>query len=484
MRIRRPRLRPTGTGLRVRLALALILTSVATLATAALVVLPVLENRLESDRLAELRGLERTIRPELADVPRHDIVPGSRALDQVADRIQRQAGGRVVIYGPGYGALADTAPRRGAPPISDVARQSLRASGHRGGVVSGEEGGRAFAVAVANDAGHSLTLVVSKRLDDTRAAARVVRAALVPALLAGLIVAVALALLVTRSMLRRLKRLEGDAQALATEGLMHEVSVSGRDEVAVVAGALEEMRARLVDEEASRQAFVSTASHELRTPLASLQATLELLKEEVLRGGADSEQTAARADTALRQTYRLVGLATDLLDLSRVDGDVPLRPEPLELADHARTIAREFSARLQADGRELEVEGGPAVALADPAAAARIIRVLLDNACRYGAGDVRVSVGGGEDRVLLVVGDEGPGLAPDERERVFLRFTRGQAGAKAPGAGLGLSIARGLARAMGGELASAEAARGARFEVTLPAWSGEPSEAQPHIELA
>src|SRR5207245_5546540 len=160
-------------------------------------------------------------------------------------------------------------------------------------------------------------------LDDTRAAARVVRAALVPALLAGLIVAVALALLVTRSMLRRLKRLEGDAQALATEGLMHEVSVSGRDEVAVVAGALEEMRARLVDEEASRQAFVSTASHELRTPLASLQATLELLREE-----AGSSRAGQQAETALRQTHRLVGLSTDLLDLSPVAGGVPVQPEP------------------------------------------------------------------------------------------------------------------------------------------------------------
>ena len=70
--------------------------------------------------------------------------------------------------------------------------------------------------------------------------------------------------------------------------------------------------------------FISTAGHELRTPLSSRQATLELLKEEALSGAADPEQTAVYADRALRQTRRLVRLATDLLDVSRADGHAPL----------------------------------------------------------------------------------------------------------------------------------------------------------------
>jgi signal transduction histidine kinase len=456
-------------GLRGRLVVALVATSVATLGAAALVVLPLLEQRLETDRLAELRGFARTIRPELPAVAQEDLRPDSPSLLEIAERLERRTGARITIYDRNDRILADTAKGNVGPPVVHLAVARARAARSRSGVASGEEGGRAFAVAVARNDDDPLTLVIAKRLSDTRAAAHVVRAALLPALLAGLVVALALALLVTRSLLRRLKRLQADAEALGTEGLRHRVTVDGGDEVAVVATALEAMRGRLVDEEASRQAFVSTASHELRTPLASLQATLELLREE-----AESGRAADRAETALRQTHRLIGLATDLLDLSRVDGDVPLAPEPLELGEHARTIAPEFGARLAAEGRTLEVAGGPAIAVADPAAAARILRVLLDNACRYGAGAVTVTVEPMAQEVVLAVADEGLGLAGDEAELVFLRFTRGRAGERSPGAGLGLSIARGLARAMGGDLI---AAGGPRFEVTLPAWNGERQEA-------
>ena len=451
-------------GLRGRLVVALVATSVATLGAAALVVLPLLEQRLEADRLAELRGLARTARPELHALRERDLRPRSTALLEIAERLQRQTGARIAIYDRSGAVLADTALRRRGPAVQALATLRRQAARKRSGVISGERGSRAYAVAYSE----RLTLVIAKRLSDTRAAAHVVRTALPPALLAGLLVAVALALLLTRSLLKRLKRLHADAAALGTEGLRHPVSVSGHDEVTVVASALEDMRARLVEEEASRQAFVSTASHELRTPLASLQATLELLREE-----AESPGVAARAETALRQTHRLVGLATDLLDISRVDGEAPLSPEPLEVGEHARTVAREFRERLS--DRPLVVHGGPAIAVADPAALTRILRVLLDNACRYGAGPVTVDVGGDGVRVVIAVRDEGAGLADGEDERVFLRFTRGTAGERVPGAGLGLSIARGLARAMDGELT----ASGARFELVLPAWDGQREDPTP-----
>jgi signal transduction histidine kinase len=216
--------------------------------------------------------------------------------------------------------------------------------------------------------------------------------------------------------------------------------------------------------------FVATASHELRTPLTSLQASLELLKEEALSGAADPEQTAVYVERALRQTRRLVALATDLLDVSRLDGDAPLALHPIELAELAQTIRREFAARLQADGRWLRGEGGPAVALADPAAVARILRILLDNAAAHGAGTVTVAVSTHGEHVLVAVADEGPGVAAEEREDIFGRFVRGRAAAgAAAGAGLGLAIARGLARAMGGDVEAAPVPRGARFVLTLRA---------------
>jgi signal transduction histidine kinase len=218
------------------------------------------------------------------------------------------------------------------------------------------------------------------------------------------------------------------------------------------------------------QEFIATASHELRTPLTSLHATLELLKEETLSGAAAQEQTAVHVERALRQTRRLIRLATDLLDVSRLDGDAPLATQPVELSELAQSIRREFAARLQADGRWLRVEGEPAVALADPAAVARILRILVDNAAAYGAGTVTVAMSTDGEQVLVAVTDEGPGIAPEEREHLFGRFVRGSASAgAAAGAGLGLPIARGLARAMGGELDAAPVPRGARMVLTLRA---------------
>jgi signal transduction histidine kinase len=467
------RRRGHGPGLRSRLVLALLLSSAATLAAVALIILPPLTQRLVSDRLADLRGLARTARPALRAIPQEDLHPGSRSLQQLAEHLERRTGGRIVIFDDSRAALADTSSTARGPAIGNLENERRRAEASRGDdVVSGRRGDVAFAVTAVRVHSDRLTLVVVKRLQDTRAAAGVVRGVLPLASAVGVAVALGLALLLSRSLLGRLNRLHADARALGEEGLGHPVSVSGSDEVADVARALEAMRARLVEEEASRQAFVATASHELRTPLASLQATLELLREEVLRGHGDPEATAARADTALRQTHRLVGLAQDLLDLSRVDGDVPLVLEPLEIGEQARIVAREFAGGLESADRSVAVEGGPALAVADARAVVRILRVLLDNACRYGAGAITVRVSSAGLKVAVSVADEGPGLEPGEEEAVFVRFARGRAAHDMPGSGLGLAIARGLARAMGGDVRVSSAGRGASFTLLLPTWDG------------
>jgi signal transduction histidine kinase len=473
----RPRAARPRAGLRGQLVVALVATSLATLAVAALTVVPLLEHRLEADRLADLRGLARTARPALRAVPEAELRRGSPSLRRLAAHLQRRTGGRIAVFDEGDVALADTAPAGGgAPAITGLPRLRALARRHRDGVASTERARHAYAVTVVRDGHDRLTLVLVKRLDDTRAAASVVRGALPPAALAGLAVALALALLLSRRLLGRLRRLQVDARALGDEGLAHPVAVGGQDEVAEVAAALEAMRARLVAEEASRQDFVATASHELRTPLASLRATLELLREEVASGRAEPSATVARADTALRQTHRLVGLATDLLDLSRLDGAAPLHPEPLELRELAGLVAREAGEDLARSGRTLRVEGGPALTVADPAAVARIVGILLDNAARHGAGDVTVGVEGDARAVRLTVADQGPGLAEDEREHVFHRFARGRGSSSAPGAGLGLAIARGMARAMGGDVAAPPGVPASRFVVSLPPWHGGPGD--------
>ena len=246
-----------------------------------------------------------------------------------------------------------------------------------------------------------------------------------------------------------------------------------------MAGALETMRARLVDEEAARQAFLATASHELRTPLATLQGTLELLQEGLDgEAGAGRGAARARADAALHQTHRLVGLATDLLDLNRVDGEGPLVAEPVELFELAGVLRAEFADGLAADGRALELVGSaPVHALADPRGRpARPARPARQRA------RLRRRDGHGRDRARrrraapsCAVSDEGPGLADDDRERLFRRFERGPAAGRHPGFGLGLPLARGLAERMGGSLTALPAERGASFELRLPGWSAPPA---------
>jgi signal transduction histidine kinase len=471
------------TGLQSRLVLALVATSAVTLVAAILTLVPPLEHRLERNRLGELRQLARTARFGLRNLPASDLRQGSPRVRVLVRDLRARTGGRVALYAPDGESLADTDPDlpRAEPDVAatsprHAARLSDAGLQRHGDVREGVLGGQAVVVtAVHRPDGRRLTLVLRKPLGDTRAAVRSVRRAVLPAAAVGVGVSLLMALALGQGLLVRLRRLRDDARALGDEGLGHPVRVGPQDEVGEVAGSLEAMRTRLVDEEAARQAFLATASHELRTPLATLQGTLELLREDL---GSANGRAGARADTALHQTHRLVGLATDLLDLNRLDGDAPLVAEPVELSELAQVAAGEVAEALAVAGRELQVTSrAPQHALADPTATLRVLRILLDNAVAYAApGGVRVDVGREGAEAVVRVADDGPGLAADELERVFRRFERGRAGSARAGFGLGLPLARGLAERMGGRLAAVRAARGACFELRLPAWAGPPGE--------
>jgi signal transduction histidine kinase len=462
-------------GFRARLAVALVATSVATLAAAVLTLVPPLDHRLQQDRLTELRHLAVTARFGLVALPQRRLTQGSPSVRRLVRDLQRRTGGRVALYTAEGESLADTDPDRRLPGTGELERledaKLARASDVREGIRDGE----AIVVAGVPRPHGRLTLVLRKPLGDTTAAAHVVRRALPTAAAVGAGVALLLALAQSRGLLRRLRRLRDDARALGDQGLGHRVDVGPPDEVGEVAAALEAMRARLVEDEAARQAFLATASHELRTPLATLQGTLELLQEG-LDGGARADPAAARvrAEAALHQTHRLVGLATDLLDLNRIDGQGPLTSEPLELVELAAVLRAELADVLAAEGRVLVVQGdAPVHALADPTAALRVLRALLDNARSYGAGTITVAIGRDDDAVVRV-SDEGPGLSDEDRERLFRRFERGPAAGRHPGFGLGLPLARGLAERMGGRLRALPADGGASFELRLPAWAPAP----------
>jgi signal transduction histidine kinase len=231
------------------------------------------------------------------------------------------------------------------------------------------------------------------------------------------------------------------------------------------------MQAGLRRQEDARRTFVATASHELRTPLASLQGTLELLKEDLGEADPDINDARAQVASAHEQAKRLTALSVDLLDLTRIDADVPMRREPVELGEVAQAVAAEFAVRGHETGVDVDLHRpGPLWASGDPGAIARVLRILIDNAMRYAPPDSAVSIDvfADDGAVGAAVSDRGPGVPDDERGIVFERFRRGRSPAGG-GFGLGLAIGRELARRMDGTLELANGAGpGARFELRLP----------------
>ena len=244
------------------------------------------------------------------------------------------------------------------------------------------------------------------------------------------------------------------------------------DEIGELSRAFARLHVRLRQQEEARRSFVATASHELRTPLASLDGMLELLADDLDSDPVDIDDARERIARAKEQSRRLANLASDLLDLSRIDAAIDLRSEPTELAELARAVSAEFEMGAESGGVRIDVEAtAPCWAQGDPGALAQIVRILLDNALRVAPRDssVRLSVAGGKRWVGLEVRDEGPGVPPEERQLIFERFQRGRGRGEGGGFGLGLTIGRELARRMGGTLELADSEVGAAFELRLPA---------------
>jgi signal transduction histidine kinase len=287
------------------------------------------------------------------------------------------------------------------------------------------------------------------------------------------VLAVGTGVLLANRLVRRLGSLRDTALRVADLGPAAEVLPdASRDEIGDLTRAFATMQAQLREQEQARRTFVSTASHELRTPLASLRLMLGLLAEDLESAAPDLDDARSQVDRAQRQSDRLGQLASKLLDLSRLDAGLPLRRELLALDETCRAVVAEFAPGSQAAGVPIELDApDPCWAVADPGSVAQIVRILLDNALRFSppgdAVDVRVAMRDGTPAVT--VHDRGPGVEPEDRERIFERFQRGRETAGESGFGLGLAIGRELAWRMDGDLRLDAAEPGAAFVLTLVA---------------
>ena len=165
---------------------------------------------------------------------------------------------------------------------------------------------------------------------------------------------------------------------------------TGQDEVGELARAFERMRRRLAQLDHARREFIANASHELRTPVFSLGGFLELLDDEEL----DEETRREFLTTMREQVQRLEKLATELLDLSRLDaGHIDLDRAAVALDEVARTAAAEFAAVALQSGHDLEVDARRSVlAIADEQRLLQIARILLENALVHTPGGTRVRI--------------------------------------------------------------------------------------------
>ena len=242
----------------------------------------------------------------------------------------------------------------------------------------------------------------------------------------------------------------------------------GNDEVGELARAFERMRRRLVQLEHARREFIANASHELRTPVFALGGFLELLDDEDL----DEETRLEFLQTMREQVLRLEKLATELLDLSRLDaGHLDLQREVVSLDEVAQTALAEFAAvALQTDHTLDGSADGGTFAVGDEQRLLQIARVLVENALVHTPTQthVRVSTSTESGLARLAVADDGPGIDASQATHVFDRFYRVD-GTQASGSGLGLAIARELARLMGGTLELESAPGSTTFVLTLQA---------------
>jgi signal transduction histidine kinase len=273
-------------------------------------------------------------------------------------------------------------------------------------------------------------------------------------------------------MTRPLRAMTAAARSMAHGDYSRRVRATSRDEVGQLAVAFNQMAADLATADRQRRELIANVSHELRTPIAALQAVLENLVDGV--GSPD----AATLTTALNQTQRLGRLVAELLDLSRLDaGAAALDRDEVAVAGLlAEAVAEvEVAARLAGRRVSFTTDVAPAqlAARVDPDRLHQVLVNLLDNAARHGppGGVVTVVARTEGERMVMEISDEGPGIAPEDRDRVFHRFTRGER-AVGGGTGLGLAIARWAVELHGGEIAVADpvdpGAPGCRIRITLP----------------
>jgi two-component system OmpR family sensor kinase len=466
--------------LRTRLALLLFVVVLGAVAFVGVRVMRGLDGGLRNTALEQLSDdARRSSRGIDAAIDRGD---SARRIDTLVRDASDAANARVTLFGlysnPGelrtYPKSDSTRQVEIRDLQFDVAVEAARTGRPATAVEAGDAGrvGEAALPLIYQDPRtHKRTvgsvIVFSRPLDTIDADVDLVRRRIVAGIAIALIAAAAAAFLVARGVSLRVRRLEAVADRVAQGDLTARFPVDARDELGQLANTLEQMRRQLAELDDARKRFIATASHELRTPLFSLGGFLELLEEEEL----DEEDRRRFVAQLRQQVLRMQKLATDLLDLSKLEaGSLELRSEWTDLGAVARGVADEFTPALAGHDAHLELRlpTAPVEVQCDPERVAQVMRILIDNAITHTppGTDLVVSASRRDDVARLGVRDFGPGIHRSMLPRIFEPFVTTD---DAQGSGLGLAIAHELAERMDGHLTVDSQPGRTTFTLELPA---------------
>jgi signal transduction histidine kinase len=362
------------------------------------------------------------------------------------------------------GGRAITRPR--APAQVQQVADSLAASGGSY-AESTKEDLRLHAVPIHGGSGQTGSIVVALSMEPYERSAN--RALLDSAIFAivMLLLVIGFTRLAIRTALRPVARMTAEAASWSERDLDHRFDLGPpHDELTELASTFDSMLARLAATLRHEQRLTAEVSHELRTPLAAIAAEAEL----ALRRPRQDDEYRTALEGIQRRAHELAETLELLLTAAR--GQAGSHHETSD----ANAVAERAIGSV-ADGGPNGVEihldraAGPVEVDASIATASQILAPLIENASRYGRGRVGVAVEGRNGQIVFTVSDDGPGIEPAERERIFEPGSRGSAGRAGSerGAGLGLALARRLARSVGGEVNAPASDNGGVVQITLPA---------------
>jgi histidine kinase len=296
-----------------------------------------------------------------------------------------------------------------------------------------------------------------------------INTSLIVGLLVSVCVAAVVAAVVTGRLLRPLDAVRAATREIAAGNYDSRVPVPAEAELAALAGDVNSLAVALAGTEARRTRLLGDVAHEMRTPLTALDGYVEGLIDGVF---APTAELFGSLSMELRRLHRL---ADDLSGLSRTEEQgLELQPVDADLAELARRAAERLAPQFEDAQVELAVDAGAALPVhVDADRITQVLTNLLGNAllATSAGGRVTMTARRSDGRAEVRVADTGVGLAADDLERVFERFYRASGAARrSGGSGIGLTIARGIARAHGGDVTAASAGRGrgASFTLSLP----------------